>query len=58
MSKLRAAITAVGHYLPDSKLTNQDLEKIVNTTDEWITTRPGLKNAGLVITASLLHFLL
>lgn len=39
----RAAITAVGGSLPDNILTNFDLEKIIDTTDEWITTRTGIK---------------
>ena len=37
-----AAITAVGHYLPEHRLTNADLEKMVDTTDEWIRTRTGI----------------
>jgi 3-oxoacyl-[acyl-carrier-protein] synthase III len=43
MGKKRAAITAVGHYVPDKVLTNFDLEKIVNTSDEWIRTRTGIR---------------
>jgi len=39
----RAAITGLGAYLPEKILTNQDLEKIVDTTDEWIRTRTGIK---------------
>lgn len=39
---VRAAVTAVGHYVPDRKLTNADLEKMVSTTDEWIRTRTGI----------------
>ena len=42
MSKPRATITAVSHYVPDKVLTNADLEKIVDTTDEWIRTRTGI----------------
>lgn len=37
------SIAAVGSYVPDRVLTNQDLEKIVDTTDEWITSRTGIK---------------
>lgn len=48
MNKIRAAITAVGHYLPDGVLTNSDLEKIVNTTDQWITTRTGIKERRII----------
>ncbi|MBA3663984.1 MAG: ketoacyl-ACP synthase III [Bacteroidetes bacterium] len=40
---IRAAITAVAGYLPDNIVTNADLEKIIDTTDEWITTRTGIK---------------
>ncbi len=36
-------ILSLGHYVPSKKLTNADLEKIVDTTDEWITTRTGIK---------------
>ena len=39
----KAAITAVGGYLPKNIVTNFDLEKIIDTTDEWITTRTGIK---------------
>lgn len=41
-SRRRAAITAVGHYYPEKVLSNADLEKIVDTTDEWIRTRTGI----------------
>src|SRR5206468_9174773 len=37
------SITSVGSYVPEKILTNADLEKIVDTTDEWITTRTGIK---------------
>jgi 3-oxoacyl-[acyl-carrier-protein] synthase-3 len=40
---IRAAITAVAGYVPDNTVTNFDLEKIIDTTDEWITTRTGIK---------------
>ena len=43
MSIINAAITAVGGYLPEDKLTDADLEKLVDTNDEWITTRVGIK---------------
>ncbi len=36
-------ILGVGHYVPEKILTNQDMEKIVDTTDEWITERTGIK---------------
>ena len=41
-SKIQAAITAVGGYVPEDKLTNFDLEKMVDTNDEWIRTRTGI----------------
>lgn len=40
---LRARITGTGSAVPDKILTNQDLEKLVDTNDEWITTRTGIK---------------
>lgn len=40
---LRTKITAVGSYLPEQIMTNKDLEKLVDTTDEWIITRTGIK---------------
>ena len=40
---MRAAITAVGGYVPDKIVTNKDLEKLVDTTDEWIQSRTGIK---------------
>jgi len=39
---ITAAITAIGGYVPDDKLTNFDLEKMVDTTDEWIRSRTGI----------------
>ena len=41
--KRNAYIVGTGHYAPERILTNADLEKIVDTTDEWITTRTGIK---------------
>jgi 3-oxoacyl-[acyl-carrier-protein] synthase III len=46
--KIRAAITAVGGYVPDEKLTNADLEKMVDTTDEWIRTRTGISERRIL----------
>ncbi|HEX6188412.1 MAG TPA: beta-ketoacyl-ACP synthase III [Pyrinomonadaceae bacterium] len=43
MSNVRAGILGTGHAYPSGILTNADLEKIVDTTDEWITTRTGIK---------------
>ncbi|HEY1163830.1 MAG TPA: beta-ketoacyl-ACP synthase III [Chitinophaga sp.] len=48
MSKITAAITAVSGYVPDYVLTNKELETIVDTTDEWITTRTGIKERRIL----------
>ncbi len=48
MGKLHAAITAVGHYVPDKVLSNHDLEKMVDTTDEWIRTRTGIRERRIL----------
>ena len=48
MSLVKAAITAVGSYVPDDVLSNQDLEKMVETTDEWITSRTGIKERRIL----------
>ncbi len=46
--KITAAITGVGGYVPDYVLTNQELEQLVDTTDEWITTRTGIKERRIL----------
>lgn len=43
-----ARIVAVGSYLPERRLTNADLEKLVDTTDEWIVTRTGIRERRVV----------
>ncbi|HEX6181462.1 MAG TPA: 3-oxoacyl-ACP synthase, partial [Chitinophagaceae bacterium] len=48
MSKITAAITAVGGYVPEDKLTNFDLEKMVDTNDEWIRTRTGVSERRIL----------
>ena len=48
MNKVRAAITAVGGYVPDYVLTNKELETMVDTTDEWITSRTGIKERRIL----------
>ncbi|RCK75810.1 MAG: 3-oxoacyl-[acyl-carrier-protein] synthase, KASIII [Ignavibacteriae bacterium] len=48
INKKRAAITAVAHYVPDKVLTNFDLEKMVDTTDEWIVTRTGIRERRIL----------
>lgn len=50
--KIRAAITAVGHYVPDKILSNADLEKMVDTTDEWIRTRTGIRERRILETGA------
>lgn len=46
--KINAAITAVGGYVPETKLTNADLEKMVETNDEWIRTRTGIEERRIL----------
>lgn len=48
MTKIKAAITGVGGYVPDYVLNNQELETMVETTDEWITTRTGIKERRIL----------
>ncbi|NNE02238.1 MAG: ketoacyl-ACP synthase III [Eudoraea sp.] len=48
MTKLTAAITAVGAYVPDFRLTNKLLETMVDTSDEWITTRTGINERRIL----------
>jgi 3-oxoacyl-[acyl-carrier-protein] synthase III len=48
MNKLRAAITGVGGYVPDYILTNKELETMVDTNDEWITSRTGIKERRIL----------
>lgn len=48
MQKIHAAITAVGGYVPDYIMTNAELETIVDTTDEWIQTRTGIKERRIL----------
>ena len=48
MNKITAAITAVGAYVPDYVLSNEILETMVDTNDEWITTRTGIKERRLL----------
>jgi 3-oxoacyl-[acyl-carrier-protein] synthase III len=46
--KITAAITAIGGYVPEQKLTNADLEKIVDTNDEWIRSRTGIEERRIL----------
>lgn len=48
MSKIHAAITAVGGYVPEYRLTNAELETMMDTTDEWIQTRTGIKERRIL----------
>jgi 3-oxoacyl-[acyl-carrier-protein] synthase III len=50
MAKILAAITGVAGYVPEDVLTNADLEKMVDTNDEWITTRTGIKERRILKT--------
>lgn len=45
---MQAIITGTGHFVPDKRLTNKDLEKIVDTNDEWIVTRTGIKERRIL----------
>lgn len=47
-TKITAAITAIGAYVPEDKLTNADLEKMVDTNDEWIVSRTGVKERRIL----------
>ena len=53
MSKITAAITCVHGYVPEYVLSNDKLEKMVDTTDEWITSRTGIKERRLLNTPGL-----
>ena len=48
MQKIKAAITAVGGYVPEYRLTNQILETMVDTNDEWIVSRTGIKERRIL----------
>ena len=47
-NKVTAAITAIGGYVPEDRLTNADLEKLVDTNDEWIRTRTGIEERRIL----------
>jgi 3-oxoacyl-[acyl-carrier-protein] synthase-3 len=57
MSKIRAAITSLGHYVPETVLTNADMEKIVETNDEWIQTRTGIKERRILTNGEPMSFM-
>jgi 3-oxoacyl-[acyl-carrier-protein] synthase-3 len=48
MNARRSAIVGTGHYLPEKVITNDDWAKLVDTSDEWITTRSGIKERHFV----------
>tara|TARA_A100001035_G_C27781730_1_gene502127 strand:- start:1651 stop:2652 length:1002 start_codon:yes stop_codon:yes gene_type:complete len=48
MNKVKAAITGVAGYVPDYILTNKELEGMIDTNDEWITTRTGIKERRIL----------
>jgi 3-oxoacyl-[acyl-carrier-protein] synthase III len=48
INKITAAITSVGGYVPEDRLTNFDLEKMVDTNDEWIRTRTGISERRIL----------
>ncbi len=45
---MRSIITGTGYFLPETRLTNKDLEKMVDTSDEWITARTGIKERRIL----------
>ncbi len=48
MTNIRAAITAVGGFVPDDVITNKDLEQMVDTNDEWIRSRTGIEERRIL----------
>ena len=48
MGKINAVITGVGGYVPDYVLTNEELSRMVDTSDEWIMTRVGIKERHIL----------
>ena len=48
MGKIKAVITGIGGYLPDYILDNEELSRMVDTNDEWITTRVGIKERHIL----------
>ena len=49
MKKIKAAITAVGGWLPETVLSNAELEKMVDTTDDWIVSRTGIRERRIMV---------
>lgn len=48
MDKLRAMVTGIHGYVPEYRLTNQELESLVDTNDEWIMSRTGIKERRIL----------
>ena len=48
MEKIRAAITGINAWVPEYRLTNQELSKMVDTSDEWIMQRVGIKERRIL----------
>jgi 3-oxoacyl-[acyl-carrier-protein] synthase-3 len=48
LSQRRAKITSLGHYLPERRVTNKELESIIDTSDEWIFERTGIRERRIV----------
>ena len=48
MSKLKSYISGIGHHVPDRIVTNEDLSKIMDTSDQWISDRTGIKERRYV----------
>ena len=48
MGKINAVITGIGGYVPDYVLTNEELSRMVDTNDEWIMTRVGIKERRIL----------
>ncbi|MEO8514011.1 MAG: beta-ketoacyl-ACP synthase III [Ignavibacteria bacterium] len=57
MSKIRAAITSLGHYVPETIVTNKDMEMIVETNDEWIQSRTGIKERRILTNGEPMSFM-
>ncbi|HET7852631.1 MAG TPA: 3-oxoacyl-ACP synthase, partial [Methyloceanibacter sp.] len=53
MSVLRTVVKGCGGYLPERVLTNEDLAKVVDTTDDWISTRTGIKERRIAAKGEL-----
>ena len=53
MSKINCIITGIGGYVPDYVLTNEELSRMVDTNDEWIMTRVGIKERHILVEEGL-----